>query len=121
MKRIFFSAFVFCFALGSAAGADVELDSVKTTFPDGSLSRIYTVLKGTETREGVSRTYHPNGNLAIEAPYKAGQLDGEFRSYYENGKLWQTIGYKDGVEEGSSVNYFDNGIRHPGKFINMAF
>ena len=75
----------------------VVLDTIKEFYPDSTLSRLYTVQKGTDIREGVSLSYHPNGKLAIEAPYKAGKLDGVFRSYYVNGKLWQTVGYKDGV------------------------
>ena len=65
--------------------------------------------KGTDIREGVSTSYHPNGKVAIEAPYKNGKLDGVFKSYYENGHLWQTIGYKDGVEEGASTDYYEDG------------
>lgn len=85
------------------------LDTVKTAFPDGSLSRIYTVRKGTNIREGVSISYHPNGKVAVEAPYANGVLNGVLRTYFENGNLWQTIGYKDGDEEGVSVTYFENG------------
>lgn len=91
----------------SASGT--ALDTIKTTFPDGSLSRVYTVRKGTEIREGVSISYHPSGKVAVEAPYINGQLDGVFRSYFENGKVWQTIGYRNGDEEGISTTYFENG------------
>ena len=49
--------------------------------------------------------------VAIEAPYKNGKLDGVFKSYFENGKLWQTIGYKNGIEEGVSTVYFENGSK----------
>ena len=85
------------------------LDTVKTTFADGKLARVYTVLKGTEIREGLSISYHPNGKVAVEAPYANGVLNGVLRTYFENGNLWQTIGYKDGDEEGVSMTYFENG------------
>ena len=88
---------------------EAALDTVRETFADGSLARIYTLQKGTDIREGVSTSYHPNGKVAIEAPYKNGKLDGVFKSYYENGHLWQTIGYKDGVEEGASTDYYEDG------------
>ncbi|MCQ2063445.1 MAG: toxin-antitoxin system YwqK family antitoxin [Fibrobacter sp.] len=98
--------------LGSRTDSPVVLDTVRTFFENGSPARVYTVQHGTDIREGVSFTYHPNGLVAIEAPYKNGKLDGVFRSHYENGKLWQTIGYRDGVEEGISTDYFENGVKH---------
>ena len=120
MKRFFCSvilggtlltgAFTFVQAQNvDSAAVEVSLDTVKTLFPDGSPARVYTVLKGTEIRHGVSLTYHPNGKVAVEAPYVNGLLDGVFRSYFENGTLWQTIGYKNGNEEGISTLYFENG------------
>ena len=94
-----------------SAAPDVALDTLKESFTDGSVSRLYTVQKGTQVREGVSFSYHPNGKLAVEAPYKNGKLDGVFKSYYENGALWQVIGYKEGIEEGVSMTYFENGAK----------
>lgn len=87
------------------------LDTIRETFADGSLSRIYTLQKGTDIREGVSLSYHPNGKVAVEAPYKNGKLDGVFKSFYENGNPWQTIGYRDGIEDGISTDYYENGMK----------
>ncbi|MCF0222626.1 MAG: toxin-antitoxin system YwqK family antitoxin [Fibrobacter sp.] len=92
-------------------GSEIALDTVKTTFAEGGLSRIYTVRKGTDVREGVSISYHPNGKVAVEAPYKNGKLDGVLRTYFENGNLWQTVGYRGGIEEGFSITYFENGSK----------
>lgn len=122
MKSFFYilSTFIFAlyansFANNLAAAKNLDslpktkqiYDTIKTTYSNGSIERIYTVIKG--IREGISLSYHPNGVLAIEAPYKNGKLDGVFRSYFENGKLWQTIGYKNGLEEGVSTTYFESG------------
>jgi len=96
------------------------LDTIRTTFPDGKIARVYTVQHGTEIREGVAVTYHPNGKVAIEAPYVNGKLNGVFRSYYESGKTWQTIGYKDGVEEGLSTNYFESGRKQSREFYKAG-
>lgn len=87
------------------------LDTIRENFSDGTLARLYTVQKGTDIREGVAVTYHPNGKVAVEAPYKNGKLDGVFRSYYENGNPWQTIGYREGVEHGISTDYYENGMK----------
>lgn len=115
MKNLFFVIFACCSLVGAANAqnktASVTLDTVKTFFDDGSLSRVYTVIAGTDIREGVSLSYHPGGVVAIEAPYKNGKLDGVFRSHYANGKLWQTIGYKDGIEEGISTDYYESGTK----------
>jgi antitoxin component YwqK of YwqJK toxin-antitoxin module len=116
MKKRFFTIFA-CIVMGgtviSASAApksnNEALDTVRTTFDDGRVARIYTVKKGTDIREGVALSYHPNGKLAVEAPYRNGKLDGVFRSFDENGKLHETIGYLDGEEEGFSIIYYENG------------
>ena len=119
MKKLFLMIFL-CIVTGCTAQTvpltgsseiSVALDTVKTTYDDGQVSRVYTVLKGTDVREGLALSYHPNGKLAVEAPYKNGKLDGVFRSYYENGKVWKTIGYRNGIEEGFSISFHENGVR----------
>ena len=89
----------------------VALDTIKEFYAEGTLSRLYAVQKGTNIREGIAYSYHPNGKIAVEAPYKNGKLDGVFKSYFENGKVWQTTGYKNGIEEGISTTYFENGAK----------
>ena len=107
---------VLCLGLSALAWSEnapqtAPLDTIRESYADGSLSRLYTVRTGTGVREGVALSYHPNGKVAVEAPYKNGKLDGTFKSYFENGTLWQTISYKDGVEDGISTTYFENGTR----------
>lgn len=87
------------------------LDTIREAYPDGSPSRIYTVQHGTTIRQGTAISYHPNGKVAVEAPYVDGKLDGVFHSYFENGKTWQTIGYRKGIEEGITTTYFENGFK----------
>jgi len=120
MKKLFFTIFLCVVMAGTANAAAISLDTVRTTYDDGRVYRIYTVQKGTEVREGVSLTYHPNGKLAVEAPYKNGKLEGVLRSYYENGKLLETIGYKNGIEEGYSTSYHENGKRKSREFYRQG-
>ena len=116
MKKRFFTIFA-CIVMGCTAipalaapkSNNMALDTVRTTFNDGRVARIYTVKKGTDVREGVALSYHPNGKLAVEAPYRDGKLDGVLRSYDENGTLHETVGYLDGEEEGFSIVYYENG------------
>ena len=113
MKKRFLTIFTCIVMVGTAFAAPktatVALDTVRSTFDDGRVARMYTVKKGTDVREGVSLSYHPNGSLAIEAPYKDGKLDGVLRAFNDNGKLRETIGYRDGLEEGFSIRYYENG------------
>ncbi len=113
MKTLFFTFFAPFVIAGTAMAAPkaapVALDTVRTAYDDGRVSRIYTVLKGTDVREGVSLSYHRNGKLAIEVPYRNGKIDGVMRSYDEEGKLHETIGYLEGDEEGYSTVYYPNG------------
>ena len=116
MKKRFFTIFA-CIVMGCTAipafaapkSNNVALDTVRMTFDDGRVARIYTVKKGTDVREGVALSYHPNGKLAVEAPYRDGKLDGVLRSYDENGMPLETVGYMDGEEEGFSIIYYQNG------------
>ena len=114
MKKVFLLCISLCglcsLALAQNSPA-VALDTIKEFYAEGALSRVYTVQKGTDIREGVAYTYHPNGKVAIEAPYKNGKLDGVFKSFFDNGKVWQTIGYRVGIEEGVSTTYFENGVK----------
>lgn len=114
MKKVFLlciSLCVLCSVAVAQKSPAVTLDTIREFYADSTLSRLYTVQKGSEIREGVAYSYHPNGKVAIEAPYKNGRLDGVFKSYFVNGKLWQTIGYKNGIEEGVSTVYFENGTK----------
>lgn len=115
MKTLFFTFFapfvIASTAMAAPKAAPVALDTVRTTYDDGRVARIYTVLKGSNVREGVALSYHPNGTLAVEAPYKNGKLEGVFRSFDANGKLHETIGYRDGEEEGISTIFYSNGKR----------
>lgn len=129
MKKLFFAIAASCALSYSISYADegapkknapekasvsaqaVVYDTVRTFFDDGSVARMYTVLHGTEVRDGLALTYHPNGKVAIEAPYIAGKLDGVFKTYFESGKLWKTVGYKNGVEEGFTIVLHENGKR----------
>ncbi len=58
---------------------------------------------------GISYTYHNNGNVAVTKNYKNGKLDGEIFQYYENGSLENVSIYANGnfIE---SNEYSENGV-----------
>ena len=74
------------------------LDTIKTTYGDGSLARSYTVKKGTSVREGLSMSYNTDGKLMIQVPYKDGKMEGLFLSYYPSGKVREKVNYKNDLE-----------------------
>lgn len=89
--------------------ASEPLDTIKTTYGDGSLARIYTVKKGTDVREGLSMSYNAEGKLMIQVPYKDGKMEGLFLSYYPSGKIREKVNYKNDLEDGVFERFFENG------------
>ena len=113
MKRRKFLCFIAVFsAFLSYIGAN-ELDTLTIYYADSSVARIYTVLKGTKIQEGLSISYHPNQQIAIEAYFKEGKLDGLYKSNFENDQVFQSIGYINGVEEEIRTTYFKTSKQKP--------
>ena len=54
-------------------------------------------------------TYHPNGRLKGETPYKNGKREGISKFYYESGKLKEENPFKNGKREGLMKSYRENG------------
>ena len=57
----------------------------------------------------VERSYHSNGNIWVETPYKNGKLNGMSKWYYENGNLDAEISYKNDKLHGIGKWYYENG------------
>ena len=96
------------------------LDTIKTTYGDGSLARSYTVKKGTSVREGLSMSYNTDGKLMIQVPYKDGKMEGLFLSYYPSGKVREKVNYKNDLEEGFSEKFFENGKLESRELYNQG-
>jgi|TARA_B110000263_G_scaffold250087_1_gene270399 antitoxin component YwqK of YwqJK toxin-antitoxin module len=47
-------------------------------------------------REGISKSYHENGQLSLKANYKNDQPNGSWEWYNKNGRLTYKATYKDG-------------------------
>ena len=43
--------------------------------------------KEDEVKNGVEKTYYPNGVLWLELNYKNGKLEGKQKAYFEDGKI----------------------------------
>ncbi|MCX6281200.1 MAG: hypothetical protein NTU51_04500 [Bacteroidetes bacterium] len=79
---------------------------------DGVLLSEETYIQG--VKEGVSRTFYPNGNIAEILHYREGLKEGEWIQNFEDGKLKFKGGYAGDEKEGAFTGYF------PGGRINMS-
>jgi protein TonB len=80
-------------------------------FKKGKLKQELIVTKG-KRQIMSSKSWHPEGQLHIEAAFKEGKKDGYFRSYYKTGQLKRNDEYKKGKLI-KGVCYDDNGVEVP--------
>lgn len=59
--------------------------------------------------EGVGYSFHLNGGIAKETPFKEGNITGEEKEYYPNGNLRAVCTYREGLKDGTYTEYFDDG------------
>lgn len=92
---------------GSALQSFVKNGLVRTYYPDGQLKTEgnYVLHKP----EGIIKGWHPNGQLAFVEEYKDGRSDGCWKTFFENGKLSSEAYYKNGLPVGLSHSYHSNG------------
>lgn len=65
--------------------------------------------KEDEVKNGVQKTYYPNGVLWLELTYKNGKLEGKQKSYFENGNIQTEDEYKNDKRNGQYKGYSSNG------------
>ncbi|WP_278348017.1 toxin-antitoxin system YwqK family antitoxin [Helicobacter pullorum] len=57
-------------------------------------------------------TYHNNGQIRTEIPYKGGKQHGVGKRYYTNGQISREISYVNGKKHGVRKSYYENGRLH---------
>ncbi len=60
-------------------------------------------------KNGVSKTYYPNGNLIELINYRDGRKEGEWVQYFEDGKLKFRGAYSGDEKEGPFMAYYPDG------------
>ena len=81
----------------------------------GIISYVKDLFKNkNELKDGIEKSYYPDGNIMFESSYKKGVLDGTTKMYYQTGGLFREEIYKDGKRVGTKV-YKKDGTR---KFPN---
>jgi antitoxin component YwqK of YwqJK toxin-antitoxin module len=61
-------------------------------------------------KDGIFRTFHPNGALKMEGMMKDGKRTGNWKAYYEDGTLWSEGFFHAGLRDGGTWVYHSNGI-----------
>ena len=59
--------------------------------------------------KGEYKEWHYNGQLAIDANYKNGELNGQYKQWSEDGQLEIDAEYKNDEEDGQYKQWHDNG------------
>ena len=80
----------------------------KYTYHDNGQIRTEIPYKGGK-KHGVEKWYYANGQISLETPYANGKKHGTRKEYYENGKLKSKKPYKEGRRYGYGGYYDDKG------------
>jgi antitoxin component YwqK of YwqJK toxin-antitoxin module len=84
-------------------------NEIKRTFhPNGQLALEASYLAGRQN--GTERQWHPNGQLALEAFWSAGRQNGIERRWHLNGQLADESNWVDGLPNGVSRRWHANGV-----------
>lgn len=86
---------------------DVHNGLSKLYHPNGQLAAESYVIDGVQ--EGLMKNYYPDGALMAEGYVKKGKPDGIIKQYYPSGKLLQLITLKEGILDGVSKEYYEDG------------
>jgi len=60
-------------------------------------------------KDGLVKSWYPNGQLEYEFNYKEGKRDGLQKGWFESGQLKREVNYKDGKEDGLKKGWYENG------------
>ncbi len=111
---------VFAVALvGEAAHADwyARIDTLQTYWPNGQLKEYWTEIPDEHNeprapwlKAGQYRSWHENGQLAVEMHYHRGFPDGWCRSWYPSGQLKEEGRYTH-IKQGVWIRWSENGYR----------
>lgn len=85
-----------------------ELDGTQVFFQEGF--RVETPYADGK-RNGVQKTWYPDGELRTEAPWVDGVEDGPVTFYFPNGSVESVIPFYRGKREGPMQTWHPNGIR----------
>lgn len=85
----------------AACSSAPELEEIAVDYPDGKPRFRASMADG--RFQGSYTRYHPNGNLAFEANYDAGELDGPWTSWYADEQIAEQGSASAGRKEGRYV------------------
>jgi antitoxin component YwqK of YwqJK toxin-antitoxin module len=101
-----------------AVGCDTPLE--EKTFTNSELNYVetYTVLKGTDTKQGSYKKTTLDGQLLEESYYENGKMQGEQR-IYDKGNLYSIAQFVDGELHGKYQTFYpDSPLNVEGEYVN---
>jgi len=84
-----------------------KIHGTRTLYADGKM--LSKEMRANDQYEGPYASYHPNGNLQMEAVYTQDVMSGPVKVYYPSGKLKEVVAFEDNVEKGPFKEYYENG------------
>jgi hypothetical protein len=101
-------------AIGCSKKKKIENDDpnkkdgvIKTYRPNGQLLSEVTMKDG--KRNGISRRYYSNDTVSLEVYYTDDKMNGLYKQYYEDGKPMKEIEYKDDQMDGLNKKFRKEG------------
>ncbi len=82
-------------------------DTVETKYQNGNVRSRGLMLDG--VREGIWKSYYPEGQLSAVEEYSNGNLSGSITYYYPSGGIRSNENWESGYQEGEANYYFENG------------
>lgn len=74
------------------------------------LLQVHSITLKGQSRDGIYKSYHKNGQIKSSEVYKKGQKAGLCKYYYENGKLrYEEVYNEYGMADGLFKTYYENG------------
>ncbi len=71
-------------------------------------------------KEGLWKTWHPNGKLYKEGYVKNGKEHSEYQEYYENGALKYQYNYVMGEKDGKWLSWYESGSPYTERNFKMG-
>lgn len=116
LKGIYFAGLFLCVSV-FACKPETQWKEVEK-YPNGVLKvqEEYYVEKG-DSIFTYRKVFNPKGSLQLEGPIKNNLREGVWRSYYPDGTLWSQATFVEGKSQGETLTYYQNGkLRYKGYY-----
>jgi antitoxin component YwqK of YwqJK toxin-antitoxin module len=106
MTQPLFNVFFVILLILTACSASLEEVEIRND-EQGMLEK-FTVVKGTNTKQGVYKRFRIDGQLLEEATFENGEMTGD-QKIYENGELYSITKFENGQYQGLYQTFYPGG------------